>query len=83
MIQYQLVTIFNIVERHYNYVLKSRSDARLADSSRSWVDAQSLVDGLLVGFGAGGFTHVQGRAVGAFAGLVAGAPTISLACGAP
>ena len=31
--------------------------------SRSGIDAQGVVDGLLWGFGAGGFAHVQGGAV--------------------
>ena len=54
-------------EWHYNRVPEGRLDNGFADPSGCVVDAQGIVDGLLGGFGAGGFAHVQGASVGAAA----------------
>ena len=55
-------------EWHYNRVPEGRLDEGFADPSGCVVDAQGLVDGLLGGFGTGGFSHVQGAPVGAAEG---------------
>ena len=65
-----------------------RLDEGFADPSGCVVDAQGLVDGLPGGFGAGGFSHVQGAPVGlaegggdallSFQGLAKGGPTGAL-----
>ena len=65
---HQIVTMFRIVEWHYNCTLKGRLDDGFTGPSRSGIDAQGLVDGLLVWFGTGGFAHVQRCAVGASEG---------------
>ena len=51
-------------EWHYNRVLEGGLDDGFTDSSGCGVDAQGLVEGLLGGFGAGGFSHMQGAPVG-------------------
>ena len=60
--------MLRIVEWHYNCTLKGRLDDRFTSPSRSGVDAQGVVDGLLVWFGTGRFAHVQGAPVGAAEG---------------
>ena len=56
--------MFEVGEWHYNRVPEGRLDNGFADPSGCVVDAQDLVDGLLGGFGAGGFAHVRGAPVG-------------------
>ena len=63
-----MVTTLKIGKWHYNCVLKGNLDDCFAGPSRCGVDAQSIVDGLLGRFGAGGLAHVQCRAVGASEG---------------
>ena len=60
--------MFEVGEWHYNRVPEGRLDEGFADPSGCVVDAQGLVDGLLGGFGTGGFSHVQGAPVGAAEG---------------
>ena len=62
------VTTFKIGEWHYNCVLEDNLDDCFADPSRCGVDVQSIVDGLLGRFGAGGLAHMQRRTVGASEG---------------
>ena len=52
------ITTFKFGEWRYNYVLKGSLDDGFTDPSRCEVDAQSLVDGLLGRFGAGGLARM-------------------------
>ena len=61
---HQSATTVEIGKWHYSCVLEGNVGDGLADPSWSGVNAQGIVDGLLGWFGAGCFTHMQGRAVG-------------------